>query len=304
MNECKVTVFTPTYNRAHTLTRLYLSLKNQTCFDFEWLIVDDGSTDNTPQLLDEFCKENNPFTIRHYRQDNSGKHVAINEGVDLANGKLFFIVDSDDYLVKTAIESLLKWESEIHDRKDFAGVAGNRGYHNGDLIGSTFFGDYIDATSLEREKYSISGDKAEVLYTDVLKRNKFPVFKGEKFITENVVWYEIASKGLKIRWVNSIIYITEYLDDGLSHKYISLLADNPQGHALSVKQKISLLHYDKKRIDSEYFNYYQIVKKNVSFRGAAKYLDISQFTLMKAIIMFYLRIFIRKLKRYNENDNK
>ena len=72
MKECKVTVFTPTYNRAHTLTRLYLSLKNQTCFDFEWLIADDGSTDNTSQLVDEFCEEDNPFIIRHFRQDNSG----------------------------------------------------------------------------------------------------------------------------------------------------------------------------------------------------------------------------------------
>ena len=304
MNECKVTVFTPTYNRAHTLTRLYLSLKNQTCFDFEWLIVDDGSTDNTSQLVDEFCEEDNPFIIRHFRQDNSGKHVAINQGVDLAKGELFFIVDSDDYLTDNAIQRIIKWESTIADINGFAGVSGNKGYENGGLIGETFSDEYVDATSLERQKYSISGDKSEVFYTDVLRDNKFPVFEGEKFITENVVWYKIASKDLKIRWFNETIYIAEYLEDGLSRNYVQVFAKNPKGYAYSIKQSISLLHYDKKRIDSEYFNYYQIVKKNVSFRDAARYLDIGQLALIKSIAMFYFRTAIRKLKRSNKDDSQ
>ena len=82
MNKVKVTVFTPTYNRAYTLERLYKSLLNQTSYDFEWLIVDDGSTDNTSELIKSF-QNNHFFDVRYYKQENSGKHVAINNGVDL-----------------------------------------------------------------------------------------------------------------------------------------------------------------------------------------------------------------------------
>lgn len=91
----KFTIFTPTYNRAYTLPALYQSLRNQTCMDFEWVIVDDGSTDNTETVCQGFKQD--LFPISYFRQQNSGKHVAVNEGVKQAQGEWFFIVDSDDH---------------------------------------------------------------------------------------------------------------------------------------------------------------------------------------------------------------
>ena len=295
MNKVKVTVFTPTYNRAYTLDRLYKSLLNQTSYDFEWLIVDDGSTDDTSKLIKSF-QNNQLFDVRYYKQENSGKHVAINNGVELAEGELYFIVDSDDYLTENAIEKIITWASILPSKNEFAGVSGNRGYSVNELIGTTFSGDYIDATALEREKYSITGDKAEVFFTDVLKNYKFPVFENEKFLTENVVWYAIAADGYKIRWFNDIIYITEYLPDGLTQKYNKLLATNPKGFAVSVNQKIKMFNLRKKQIYSEHYNYYQTVKQSIGFKDAANYLGISKYTLFVSNILFYKDVAIRKIK--------
>ena len=295
MNKVKVTDFTPTYNRAYTLERLYKSLLNQTSYEFVWLIVDDGSTDNTSELIKSF-QNNQLFDVRYYKQKNSGKHVAINNGVELAEGELFFIVDSDDYLTDDAIEKVINWSSTLHPNEEYAGVSGNRGYSVNELIGATFSGEYIDATALEREKYSITGDKAEVFFTHVLRKYKFPVFENEKFMTENVVWYAIAADGYKIRWFNEIIYITEYLPDGLTHKYNKLLATNPKGFAVSVNQKIKIFNLSKKQIYAEYFNYFQTVKGSTNLRNAAKNLGITNYKICYAIVLFYKDVAIRKIK--------
>ena len=303
MKNCNVTVFTPTYNRAHTLEKLYNSLLNQTCFDFEWLIIDDGSTDNTSEIVGKLISNNNRFLIRYEFQENHGKHVAINKGVNLANGDLFFIVDSDDYLTNTAIETIRKWEKTICNTTNFAGVAGNKGFTCEKIIGSSFSGEYVDATSLERNKYHIEGDKAEVFYTNILKKFPFPVFDDERFITESVVWYKIASDNYKIRWFNEIIYIAEYLDDGLTAKQVKLYEENPRGFALSVKQNIKYLNYNKKQIDAAYFDYYQIVKNNISLSKAADYLEIKTFTLVKSIFCYYFRVAKDKVFGRKKNDS-
>ena len=295
MSKYKVTVFTPTYNRAYTLNQLFESLKQQTVYDFEWLIVDDGSTDGTSALIDSF-QNNQLFDVRYYKQENSGKHVAINNGVDLAEGELFFIVDSDDYLTDDAIEKIISWSSTLPSDDDYAGISGNRGYSVNELIGTTFSGEYIDATALEREKNLITGDKAEVFFTRVLRKYKFPVFENEKFMTENVVWYAIAADGYKIRWFNEIIYITEYLPDGLTHKYNKLLATNPKGFAVSTNQKIKLFNLSKKQIYAEYFNYFQTVKESTNLRNAAKNLGITNYKICYAIVLFYKDVAIRKIK--------
>lgn len=291
-----VTVFTPTYNRANTLKRLFSSLTEQTSYSFEWLIVDDGSTDNTEELMSRIMAEHSQFPIRYCRKKNGGKHTAINVGVKLAEGYLFFIVDSDDYLTSDAISNILNWEETIKNREAYAGVAGNKGISQNELIGKSFDTEYVDATSLERNKYSIEGDKAEVFYTDVLQKYPFPVYENEKFITEAVVWYRIAADNLKIRWFNDIIYIAEYLPDGLTANQIELYANNPQGFALSIKQKIQYFNYSKIQIENEFFNYYQIVKRKINLRKTASYLDITVFRLLQSIFLVYFRALLKKLK--------
>ena len=212
----KITIFTPTYNRAYCIHELYKSLKRQSCMDFEWIILDDGSTDNTNQLCEKWIREDNTFEIIYIKTKNKGKMSAINKGVKLSTTPLFFIVDSDDYLSNDAIEKVIDMYASIEDKSKFCGVAGLRVHKNGKLIGTTFDGNYIDGTSLERAKYKITGDKSEVFFTDILKRYKFPEFAGEKFITENVVWLKMASDGYLIRWFNEPIYICEYMEGGLS----------------------------------------------------------------------------------------
>ncbi len=212
---CTVTVFTPTYNRRHIINRLFTSLQKQSNKDFEWIVVDDGSSDNTYEELLEFKKKAS-FKMNIYKQNNAGKHVAINLGVEKAKGELFFIVDSDDYLREDAIDLILRIKESI-TKDEFAGLAGIRINPKGEMVGTSFKNSFVDCTALEREKYGINGDKAEVYYTDVLRKYPFPVFEGENFLTESVVWYRIANDGYKIRWTNEPFYICDYQIGGLSN---------------------------------------------------------------------------------------
>jgi len=241
-----ITVFTPTYNRAHLLMNLYKSLLKQTQFNFEWVIVDDGSTDNTKQVVDDILKLNSPFDIRYYYQNNHGKHAAVNLGVDKANGDKFFIVDSDDWLPENAIEKISFYFDSILDKENFAGVGGLRLYPDNKSVGDTFNGNYLDCTTLERAKNKILGDKAEVFYTDILKRFPFPVFDGENFISEELVWARIAKAGYKIRWFNEGIYFCEYLEGGLTNTKDKEIK-NFQGFKLRTKELLTYKEISLKR---------------------------------------------------------
>lgn len=225
---CEVTVFTPTFNRCNTLRRLYESLKKQTNKNFEWIIVDDGSIDNTKKMIEIWSTESKDISIRYYYQVNSGKHVAINLGVKKAKGRLFFIVDSDDFLSYDAIEKIIDWSRELSDNGNYGGIVGNKANLHGNIIGTTFKDKKMDLTFLERTKYGISGDKAEVFFLDVIRNYPFPIFEGEKFCTEALVWNRMAQDNIKFRFFNEVIYYVEYLADGLSSKYQFLMKNNPE----------------------------------------------------------------------------
>ncbi len=233
-----VTVFTPTYNRAYTLGNLYRSLKAQTSHDFEWIVIDDGSEDETEDLVRQWIQETQEFLIIYRKVPNGGKHRAINVGVNLAKYEAFFIVDSDDCLTEDAIGFILAEFPKIADDDRYAGISGLRMYKNGEIIGGTpTFSDYVDTTNFERVEYSLSGDKAEVYKTSVLKRYPFPEFADEAFLTEAVVWDAIAFDGLKIRWFNRAIYITEYMPDGLSQNIYMKMKKNPFGWAEWIRRE-------------------------------------------------------------------
>ena len=268
-----VTVFTPTYNREDSLPRLYESLQRQTCFDFEWLIVDDGSTDQTAALVQKYLEEDNAFPIRYYRKENGGKHTAINYGVKEAQGLLFFFMDSDDLLTEQAVERLIAWERTIEDRSQFAGVSGNKGDLSGNLLGETFSGRQIDATNLERQALRILGDKAEAYYTEVLRQYPFPVFEGERFMPESIVFDRIGAAGLKIRWVNEVIYLVDQRQDGLVAQGNRRFANSPKGYALSTIQTMNVYQYNRKQRLLAGFYFYETVKENVSIAEAAGLLE-------------------------------
>ena len=206
------TIFTSTYNRAYTIRQLYDSLCRQTYTDFEWLIVDDGSSDRTEELIKEMIDEKK-ITINYVKQNNGGKHTAINMGVSLAKGDLFFIVDSDDQLPQNALKKIVEVYEEISEKNDFAGVCGLRGYISGGVIGGYRKYEILDTNSLEiRMKYKIRGDMAEVFRLDVLKQYPFPVVDSEFFCPEALIWNRIAQK-YKLRYFNEVIYLCEYLPD-------------------------------------------------------------------------------------------
>lgn len=293
----KITICTPTYNRGHLLKRLYDSLKKQSFNNFEWLVIDDGSTDNTKDIIESFIKEKF-IQIKYINKLNGGKHTAINVAIENACSELFFIVDSDDMLVPNALYEVCECWEGIENKSEFAGVSGLRGFNEDKIIGNTFNQNYLDCDAIElRYKYKIQGDKAEVYRTDILKDNLFPVFKGEKFITEALVWNRIAKKGLKVRWFNKIIYITEYLDGGLTDNYDKLMIKNWRGTTLYYKE---LLSYNKissyKKFISiypEYINYCSKMGLGVS---ELNNLTSNQFKISLIKVIYSLKKILKQIK--------
>ena len=237
-----VTVFTPTYNRAYILGDLYHSLQRQTCMDFEWLIVDDGSADDTKALIASWQGEENPFPIRYIYQENGGKCRAINRGLKEADGRLFFTVDSDDYLTDDAIEKVIQWDGELPADGHFCGYVGNRGITPTQTPNRLFPGGYLDGTALDRYD-QVDGERAFVFYTEIHRKYLYPEFPGEMFLTEAVTWDLMAHDGYKMRFYNDIIWIWEYKDDGLTRAGYRVFLENPQGTGLFFRQKAEFLHY-------------------------------------------------------------
>jgi glycosyltransferase involved in cell wall biosynthesis len=180
-----ITVFTPTYNRAHLLHDVYDSLVEQTFTDFEWVVVDDGSKDDTPAVIQGFIDEGK-INIRFFSQQNGGKHRAINHGVKEAKGEMFFILDSDDVLPNNSLAIVAEEYNKVKGDESFGGVCGLDAFKNGNIIGSGLSHDCIDCSSLDiRYKYGVTGDMKEVFRTDVLREFPFPEIEGERFCPED-----------------------------------------------------------------------------------------------------------------------
>ncbi|MBW4723614.1 glycosyltransferase family A protein [Prevotella sp. 20925_1_30] len=221
-----ITIFTPTYNRAGFLHRLYDTLILQTYKNFEWIIVDDGSKDNTKDVVSSFVKEGK-LNIHYVQQENGGKHRAINTGVGLATGELFFILDSDDILPNNALELVVKTFQPIKHEMFFAGVSGIDGNFDGRIIGSGLPYDSIDCNSVDiRYKFHVTGDMKEVFRTSVMKEFPFPDIEGEKFCPEALVWNRIAQK-YKLRYFNKIIYKVEYQPEGITSNIVKVRMKSP-----------------------------------------------------------------------------
>lgn len=293
----RITVFTPAYNRGYIIENLFRSLQRQTFEDFEWIIIDDGSTDDTQTRIEQFQAEPNKFSIRYFKVENGGKHRAINLGVQKASGELFFIVDSDDYLTDDALASISAYECTIpaEEKSNYAGVCGQRGYSSQIAIGKTFVGETLDITTLERPVYGITGDKSEVFYTDILKKYPFPEINGEKFITECVVWDKIAADGYKLRFFNRIVMICNYLSDGLTAQGNALFCKNPKGWGLYIAQSVEygkISGFDRWK---SYLDYFYGTRGHLSFRSMAEQLQMNPVRLW--IRLFGMRVFYKLYSR-------
>lgn len=287
----KITVFTPTYNRAYIIENLYRSLQRQSFTDFEWLVVDDGSSDNTEELFEKWSKENNNFEIRYYKKENGGKHRAINYALDKAKGELFFTVDSDDYLTDDALSKVDEWEKGLDKGKKFAGIVANRGYDKDNTINNYFEEEYLDLDLMQMYTYSengkrvLSGERALIFYTDIHRLYKYPEFEDENFMTEAVTWNRMANDGYLVRYYNDIIWIFEYLEDGLTKAGNKLFIENPRGYALWLIEKAKFEGKNKIDMIKVYYSIYCELYNKYTSKQIAEFLNLSliKVNILKAI---------------------
>ena len=289
-----ITIFTPTYNRRQLVERLYQSLLQQTQKNFEWLVIDDGSTDNTEKYFSNLTTKQQPFPIRYIKQENGGKHRAINNGIKKASGELFFIVDSDDYLTKNAIDKINQWTTTLDKSHKWAGIAGLRGYSKKSVVGQHSKVSYVDAKNNERRKYNLLGDKAEIYFTDILKQHPFPEIPGEKFISEEIVWNAIARSGYYLRWFNEIIYICNYLEGGLT-KDNTKDRNNPQGRLLWAKGQLETFPNSWRDRLLAIGTYRHAVCETKSISQTAKELGVSKISVFfsSQLLSLYNHFFIK-----------
>lgn len=231
-----VSVVTPIYNRAYFLPGLFESLCHQTSKDFEWIIVDDGSTDDVRGAVENFLFDG--FDVRLYQKENGGKHTAINMGISEAKGELTLILDSDDELPKDAIATILDAYQQIKGKHDFAGVCGYMAHRDGQVIGQPLI--EIDASEIElRYKYHVCGDMCEVFRTDVLREFPFPELKGERFCPECLVWNRIARK-YRLHVFPKVVYLRDYLDGGLTDNIVKIRMNSPVASMMTYAEMLDI----------------------------------------------------------------
>jgi len=296
MPDFRLSIITPTYNRGYILESLYTSLCSQTSKAFEWIVVDDGSTDNTEALVRAWTEENKLFSIKYIKRKNGGKHRALNTAIPMADYEYVYVNDSDDPMVSCAVERIYEWIAMIDGDKSFAGVAGLRGTPDGGIVGQYPIGKkFVDATQLERKKYKLTGDKAEVFRKDILLAYPFPEFQNETFLTESAVGFQIAADGYKMRWFGEIICICEYLEDGLTRNInYDKLWENFEGYTYSERVSARFTMFPDNYIAVG--RYYDVAKKaGLSSWDIKERMEIGNGKLIVGIAFGFLRISIKKM---------
>lgn len=209
MSNVEITVFTPSYNRAKTLPRVFECLKKQTYKSFEWIIIDDGSEDNTKDVVDGFLKEDNFFDIIYVYQNNQGKHIATNNAVKMCRGNFFITLDSDDTCTNDALETFVNEWNKIpkQEQKKYYGISCRTYDKDGKINGTQMNVPYIDSNDLDlRFKLNITGELWGMIRTDIMREFPFPVVEGYHFYPENVIWHNVGRK-----------YICRYLSTALRY---------------------------------------------------------------------------------------
>jgi len=229
--ESIITILTPTFNRRIELKALYRSLCSQTAFVFDWLIVDDGSTDDTAETVERW-KGDAPFEIRYLHKENGGKHTALNLGMIQITAPLTFIVDSDDTLTPDAVETVCSYYKKyqpLPGSRNIGGFCFLRADSEGEVNAGRFpesesISDYCES----RINAGIAGDKAEVFLTEVLKKYPFQEFAGERYLPEDAVWMQMSAQYTLVN-VNRVIYICDYLEGGLTRTGRRMKIHSPYG---------------------------------------------------------------------------
>jgi len=241
-----VTILTPTYNRAHTLPRVFDSLQRQTFKDFEWLIVDDGSTDDTDLLVKQF-QEKADFRIRYYHQENQHKFITFFRGIELAEGTYFSPLDSDDALLENALEVLVEKWKEIDDKQNIVFVSSLCQDQNGKIVGDKFPKDPLICSIFDmRYKYNVKGDKWGMGKVEIYKKMELDLEKlgGKGFIPEGVFQFQFDTLGLHycINKISRIYYRDENDEQSLANQFY----DKKNAFGLAENYKAFLNIYSSK----------------------------------------------------------
>lgn len=261
-----ITVLTPTFNRGGGLQSLWDSLQKQTVKEFEWLVVDDGSTGGTKNLITQL-QEKSDFPIRYIYKNNGGKHTALNVGIQTICSELTFIVDSDDCVTDDAVESILKIHKKYRSQNNICGYAFLRVFPDGKVNGKKFdvdekIGSYID---VRVNGDGTGADKAEVFKTHCLKEFSFPEYPNEKFLGEDLVWVRMARKYEMVH-INKAIYVGNYLEDGLTN--------NRRKH--NIASPIGCMHRAEEFMESDLKTRYRI-------KGGLQYIVYGRFAGVKVV---------------------
>ncbi len=297
----KLTIFTPVYNRADLIDRLYESLSCQTNHNFIWLIVDDGSTDNLQQKVERLNKDSN-FEIRYYYQKNQGKHVAHNTGVEKCDTELFFCVDSDDFLTEDAVEKILTVH-KMNLSRNVLGYYFRKVDTEGDVSGGKFsIRNNVVGLREIYYKYRFVGELAIVLKTDLIKGFSFPTYANEKFVSEKVLYNQLTSIAPMV-YVDEAIYVFEYQESGYTMNSNKLLAKNPRGAAMGF---LSDAVYGTNFIDmSKAYAAFSSVKKIFGIRDEIypKYSVKASVRIMAVLLKPHYNKLFRKINsRYNMEE--
>ncbi|WP_278576200.1 glycosyltransferase family 2 protein [Alloprevotella tannerae] len=271
MDEIKVTILTASYNRAKLLPTIYKSLQRQTDQCFEWIIVDDGSQDDTALVVKAMQESHKVegFPITYLHKENGGKHTAINFGVKAAGGILTLVLDSDDELPEDAIHSVWTYFEQIRDDERIGGVCGYMAHRDGRMIGRYVSDDVIDADTRQLQyQYNVDWDMREVFRTSVLREFPYPEIAGEKFCPEDLTLFRIASK-YKLRLIPKVIYLADYLPGGLTANIIRIRMKSPVASMMCYaelnQQQIPFIYRLKAAIN--YFRFRCCVKGSVPSVG-------------------------------------
>lgn len=235
-----LTIFTPSYNRAYCLHKCYESLVNQKNQDFLWLIIDDGSTDNTKDIVKEWMSENK-IKIKYQYQENQGMHGAHNTAYEIINTKLNTCIDSDDCASPDAVEKILNAWQVIKDKKEFAGLVGLDADQDGNIIG-TKIPEHLTKTTLYDiyNKHGVIGDKKLVYRTEVVKKYpSYPIYEEERFVPLGYL-YQLIDQDYKLYPVNEFFCEVEYMQDGSSMNMLKQYRRHPKGFAFSRKSRMQL----------------------------------------------------------------
>lgn len=260
-----LTVFTPAYNRAHTLPRTYESLLKQSNKDFIWLIVDDGSSDNTEELVREWQSIDNGFEIEYIKKENGGMHTAHNTAYENIHTELNVCIDSDDCIAENAVEKILSKWSEVKD-KGYAGIIALDADFDGNIIGKGFPADMTETTLSGYYAQGGAGDKKLIYRTDVINSYPlYPVFEGEKYVAL-AYKYRLIDQDYKLAVLDDVVCNVEYQPDGSTGTMWKQYLKNPKGFAFW--RKVCMTYPESKKrliIDNIHYVSSSILAKNKSF---------------------------------------